>query len=129
LNRNLRPGRDAEGKIFQGCHAPNCHAVPFDDQGRPVPVAASRWFCGKHEDQAQAGDLDPPDDLRPRLDFATMRLLPGRAEEERERRDWEARIAAINERDKAKRDQAERMRAIAEARRANMKPPVGFGPR
>jgi hypothetical protein len=47
-NRNLRPGRDAEGRILQGCHAANGQAVPLDEHGHPIPVADGRWWCDQH---------------------------------------------------------------------------------
>ena len=37
-NANLPPGRDAEGRCFQGCAAENCNAYPMDEQGVPIPV-------------------------------------------------------------------------------------------
>ncbi len=116
----LRPARDAEGKIFQSCHAPDCNAMPRDEQGCPVPAADRRWFCDQHKDQAEPGDDLPPDDCQPRFDWATMRLLPSKAEEERLRRQEERRQEEQRKRRELKREQAERMRALEEARFAEM---------
>jgi hypothetical protein len=127
-NRNLRPGRDAEGRIFQGCHAANCHAVPLDEQGRPVPVPDRRWWCDRLKDQAGPDDHLPPDDLHPRLDLATMRLLPSKAEEERALAEDRKREEAAREREQLRREESERLRKLEEEYRATLKLPVGWGP-
>ena len=46
------------------------------------PRSAAR-HCDEHRPLAEEGDLDPPDDPMPRLDLATMQLLPSKAEEEK----------------------------------------------
>ena len=51
-NRNLPPSRDAEGRIFQACHAENCNNFPTGELGEPISVPDRRWFCDQHRDQA-----------------------------------------------------------------------------
>jgi hypothetical protein len=93
---------------------PNCLTYPLSDQGVPVPSAAARWFCEQHEGLAEPGDLDPPEDLYPRIDFATMKLLPSKAVEEQERRQWEHHLEEQRKRDEAKRQDGERLRKLEE---------------
>ena len=53
--------------------------MPLDEHGHPIPVADGRWWCDQHKAEAGPDDDLPPDDLRPRLDFVTMRPLPSSA--------------------------------------------------
>jgi hypothetical protein len=113
-NRNLRPGRDAQGKIVQGCHAAGCNAWPQDEQGLPVAVADRVWWCARHKDQAGPDDHLPPDDLHPRLDLATMTLRPSRAEEERLIEEDRKREQKVRERQERQRQEAEAIEAVRE---------------
>ena len=70
-NRSLPPSRDAEGRIFQSCHAANCQVFPLGEHGEPISVADRRWWCGQHRDQAGPDDHLPPE-VEYVLDFATM---------------------------------------------------------
>ncbi len=120
-------GRDAGGKSIQGCHAPDCQAMPVDELGAPVPSAASRWFCSRHEDQAQPGDLDPPEPKYV-IDFATMSVKAVGREQERlleEDRERERQAAA---REQRRREESERLGKLEEEYRATLKLPVGWGP-
>jgi hypothetical protein len=53
------PARDVEGYAAQRCHAPGCEAAPANEQGELVPSKAVRWFCSRHTDLAEPGDMDP----------------------------------------------------------------------
>jgi hypothetical protein len=120
-NQALRPGRDADGKLFQPCASPGCVAYP-NDQGIPTAVRDRIWWCDRHRDQAGPEDHLPPDDLHPRLDPATMRLLPSRAEEERMRRE-EARLAeARRERDEQRRRERAELARVEQRYRENARP-------
>ena len=66
-NRRLRPGRDAEGKLFQGCAEPNCNAWPQDEQGQPIPVADRRWWCDRHRTRRDPTTTCRPSRSRNRL--------------------------------------------------------------
>jgi hypothetical protein len=81
-NANLPPGRDADGRCFQGCAAENCNAYPLDEQGIPVPVKDRIWWCSQHREMAGPDDHLPPE-VRYVIDPATMSLKAVGAEQER----------------------------------------------
>jgi hypothetical protein len=122
-NAGLRPGR-IDGKTVQQC--PHCSAISSTPEGALRPTPEARWHRDRHRHLAEPGDLDPPEDLHPRMDFATMKLLPSRAEEAREAKEYEDRVRAIRERDKAKAAEAERL-AKLEREWEEKNPPVLFG--
>ena len=106
-NANLPPGRDAEGRCFQGCAAENCNAYPMDEQGVPVPVKDRVWWCSQH--RGQAGEDDHlPLELRYVIDPATMSLRAVGAEQER-------LLEEDRERERKAAERAERGRQDAEA--------------
>jgi hypothetical protein len=107
----LRPGR-TDGKAVQQC--PHCSAVSSTPEGALRPTHEKRWHCDRHRHLAEPGDLEPPDDLHPRIDFATMKLVPSKATEERERREWEHTREELRKRDEAKRQEGERLRKLEE---------------
>ena len=120
-----RPG-DAEGKILQKCHAPNCQAMPVNEHGHPIPVIDRRWWCGKHRDQAAPGD-DLPPEPKYVLDLATM--SPRAVGEERERllEEDRQREQKAREREQLRREESERLRKLEEEYRASLKPTLtGF---
>ena len=121
-NAGLRPGR-VDGKAPQQC--PHCSAVSSTPEGALRPTHEKRWHCDRHRHLAEPGDLDPPEDLYPRMDFATMQLLPSQAEEERERREWEHRVEELHKRDEVKREERKRM-AKLEAEWQAAHPPIFF---
>jgi len=117
-NEGLRnvPHREADGRTFQVCSAPNGSAYPLSEQGVPLAVADRRWWCDRHRDQAGPSDHLPPDDL-PQIDYATMRLIPSRATQEREERELEAHLKLVHENDEARRRQAEEHRQAVQHRK------------
>ena len=57
-------GRDAAGRLFTGCAAEGCRALPSDPAtGLPVPVADRRWWCPEHRHLAEPEDHLPPEDV------------------------------------------------------------------
>jgi hypothetical protein len=121
-NAGLRPGR-TDGKAPQQC--PHSSAVSSTPEGALRPTHEKRWHRDRHRHLAEPGDLDPPDDLLPRIDFATMKLLPSKAVEEQERRQWEHTREELRKRDEAKRQEAERLRRL-ETEYEAAHPPVFF---
>jgi hypothetical protein len=124
-NRALPPGRDAEGKIFQGCAAKNCNAYPQDELGVPTPVADRVWWCDRHKDQAGPEDHLPPE-ARYVLDPATMSPRAVGAERERLLEEDRERERKAAEREQLRREEAERLGNLErEWQRQN--PPLLFG--
>jgi hypothetical protein len=124
------PPRDGRGRAMQECAAEGCTRISLDDHGNPGPVAAKRFFCPAHVDQAEPGDLEP-------LPSMPMRFAPGGGLAVS---DEEAKAAALHyerlvenarEQGRIKREQrereSERLRALEEARRAEVKPLAGWG--
>jgi hypothetical protein len=124
-NAALPPGRDAEGKVFQGCAAKNCNAFPQDELGIPTPVADRVWWCGRHKDQAGAEDHLPPE-VRYVLDPATMSPRAVGAERERLLEEDRERERKAAEREQLRREEAERL-ANLEREWQRQNPPVLFG--
>jgi hypothetical protein len=112
-NRTLPRGRDRLGRCFQVCHAEGCTVHPVGPSGEWIPHPAARWFCEAHRDQAEPGDLDPPDDLEPRINPATMQVLPSRAECERLEREQQRLREEDDRRNRARLAEA---KAVASAR-------------
>jgi hypothetical protein len=120
-NANLPPGRDAEGRCFQGCAAENCHAYPRDEQGIPIPVADRIWWCDQHRDLAGEEDHLPPE-VRYVWDMATISLRAVGAERERlldEDRERERKAA---ERSEQGRREAEALTEVRERYEAEAEP-------
>ena len=105
----LPVGRDRQGRAYAVCCHEGCRAVPVDHNGAITPTTAARWACEEHRSE---GDFDPPEDLLPEWDFATMSVKPNRVERER--------LAAEQQRLRAEDDERNRRReaeavAVAEA--------------
>ena len=127
-NRNLRPGRDAEGKSFQICAEPNCNAWPQGpEQGEPLAVVDRKWWCDRHKDQAGPDDHLPPEPKYV-IDFATMGLKAVGAEQERLLEEDRKREQKAHERELRRREESERLRKLEEKYRATLKLPTGWGP-
>jgi hypothetical protein len=130
-NRALRmgPSRDEQGRRFVGCAEPSCNVWPQGPQGEPIAVLDRVWWCDRHKDQAGPDDQLPPDDLQPRIDLATMQLLPSKAEQERLIEEDRKREGAVREREKHRREESERLWKLEEEYRATLPGlPVGWGP-
>ena len=123
--RAAGPPRDAQGRAWQGCGDPECAAVPTES-GAPVPVAARRWWCPVHRDQAAPGDLDPWQ--APALRFGPAGLEQPLTDEDREyyaaidrKREQEQR--GRNER---RADERERLAKVEREYRASQSRTPGF---
>jgi hypothetical protein len=124
-NRTLPRGRDPLGRCYQVCHAEGCTVHPVGPSGEWVPHLAAKWYCEVHRDQAGPGDLDPPDDLMPRIDPATMHVLPSRAEQARLEREAEQLREEDRRRNAAREAEAKTIAAARERyETANPPPPL-----
>ncbi len=127
-NRNLPPSRDAEGRIFQACHAENCNNFPTGELGEPISVSDRRWWCDQHRDQATAEDHLPPEPEYV-LDMQTMSLKAVGAEQERLLEEDRKLQEKARERTERQRAEGERLAKLEDEYQATLKPPVGFAPR
>jgi hypothetical protein len=58
--RQRGPERDYRGRAVQECAHDGCEVLSKDEVTRSIgAVAAKRWWCPKHEAEADPGDLDP----------------------------------------------------------------------
>jgi hypothetical protein len=122
-NRTLPRGRDRLGRCFQTCHAEGCTVHPVGPSGEWIAHPAAKWYCEAHRDQAGPGDLDPPDDLMPRIDPATMHVLPSRAEQARLEREAEQLREEDRRRNAAREAEAETIAKARERYEAENPPP------
>ena len=121
--------RDEEGKAIQTCHADGCEAVSTTAQGALRPVAAKRWWCALHRDQAAAGDMEPDPDLTVvRLSPAGTPLMRPEVEAHyaKEYADAEEQLREDTE---ARGEERERLARLEASYRDGLRPPAGFGPR
>ena len=112
-NRNLRPGRDSEGKIFQGCAERSCHAWPQDELGMPTGVVDRVWWCAKHRHLAGPEDHLPPEP-KYRIDPETMSPRPVGAERERLAAEDEKLRQQAAEREQRRRQGAKALNEVRE---------------
>ena len=110
-NRNLPPSRDAEGRIFQSCHAANCQVFPLGEHGEPVSVPDRRWWCDQHGDQAGPEDHLPPEPEYV-LDMRTMSLKAVGAERERLLEEDRQLVEKARERQERQRQEAEALDSV-----------------
>ena len=115
--RALALANSGTSSRLKGCAAPGCTAWPTDEVGLLTEVPDRVWWCESHRDQAGPDDHLPPEPKYV-LDLATMSEVAIGAEAERLRAEEEQRSKMLQERDKAKRQDAERVRQLAEARQA-----------
>jgi hypothetical protein len=123
------PMRDSEGKALQVCAAKNCETMPVSPRGLPKPVAARRWWCEQHRDQAEPGDLDPiPGINQVRVDALGFPRMSPEAEQHYERE--YRRVEEEGARRRAERAaERERLARIEQEYRAGLQAPSGFSPR
>ena len=51
--------RVAATSPWQMCGEPSCNVAPLNNLGAPIAVDVRRWWCERHRDLAQPGDLEP----------------------------------------------------------------------
>jgi hypothetical protein len=108
------PPRDEHG-TFQICAAAGCFAHPTAGPFHlPATSSAKRWFCPRHADQAQPGDLEPPEE-RFVLGLDCVAHAVG-AEAERERLEAEELLESDRRRGEERQAAAEQRAAWKDAR-------------
>jgi hypothetical protein len=108
------PPRDEHG-TFQLCAAEGCHAHPTAGPHHlPATTNVKRWWCPRHEELAQPGDLEPPAD-RFVLGMDYVAHAVG-AEAERERLEAEELLETDRRRGEGRQAEAEQRAAFKDAR-------------
>jgi hypothetical protein len=120
-NANLPPGRDAEGRCFQGCAAEDCNAYPLNEMGVPVKVVDRIWWCDRHKDEAGPDDHLPPE-VKYVIDPATMSLKAVGAERERLLEEDRERERKAAEREQQRRREAEALAEVQDRSAEQAKP-------
>ncbi|MGZ5308657.1 MAG: hypothetical protein ACXWDP_05640 [Solirubrobacterales bacterium] len=114
--RRLQPPPPPKWSPLQSCHAPDCPALPVNEAGALREVTVERWFCPRHRDLAQPGDLERHE---PAIIALSGTGAPIYSEKERRRRaEWAKQRDQKQERERRQREElrAAEADAIEEAK-------------